>query len=140
MNGANWCKKIKLSTVSNIEKIFEVFKILAFIMCSARILSHFSHVWLFATLRTITCQAPLSMEFSRKGYWTALPCPPPGDLLHPGIQPVYLTSLALAGRFFLTSTTSEVWYVLVKSFNFEDNGEFWSIFRDKYKNINFGFH
>ena len=28
-------------------------------------LSHFSHVWLFAVLWTISCQAPLSMGFSR---------------------------------------------------------------------------
>ena len=139
MNGATWWKK-KLSKVSNIEKCFEVFKIMAFIMCSACMLSHFSHVWLCATRRTITCQPPLSMEFFRKEYWTGLPCPPAGDLLDLGIQQVYLTSLALAGRFFSTSATSEAWSVLVKSFNFEDNGEFWSNFRCKYKNINFGFH
>ena len=36
--------KKKLSRVSNIEKCFEVFKILAFLMCSACMLSHFSHV------------------------------------------------------------------------------------------------
>ena len=29
-----------------------------------------------------------------------LPCPPPGDLPDPGIEPAFLTSLALAGRFF----------------------------------------
>ena len=29
-----------------------------------------------------------------------LPCPPPGDLHDPGIQPVSLASPALAGRFF----------------------------------------
>ena len=27
------------------------------------------------------------MEFSRQEYWSALPCPPPGDLPHPGIEP-----------------------------------------------------
>ena len=27
------------------------------------------------------------MEFSRQGYWSGLPCPPPGDLLNPGIEP-----------------------------------------------------
>ena len=27
------------------------------------------------------------MEFSRQGYWSALPYPSPGDLLHPGIEP-----------------------------------------------------
>ena len=27
-------------------------------------------------------QAPLSMEFSRQEYWSGLPFPSPGDLLH----------------------------------------------------------
>ena len=34
--------------------------------------------------------------------------PPPGDLLDPGVEPVPLTSPALAGRFFATSATWEV--------------------------------
>ena len=32
-------------------------------------------------------QAPLSMGFSRQEYWSGLPCPLPGDLLHPRIEP-----------------------------------------------------
>ena len=32
-------------------------------------------------------QAPLSMGFSRQEYWRGLPCPPPGDLPNPGIEP-----------------------------------------------------
>ena len=35
--------------------------------------------------------------------WVA--CPPLGDLPDPGIEPVSLMSLALAGGFFTTSTT-----------------------------------
>ena len=31
--------------------------------------------------------APLSMEFSRQEYWSGPPCPPPGDLSNPGIEP-----------------------------------------------------
>ena len=31
-----------------------------------------SPVWLFATLWTIACQAPLSMEFSRQEYWSTV--------------------------------------------------------------------
>ena len=27
------------------------------------------------------------MEFSRQEYWSGLPCPPPGDLTDPGIEP-----------------------------------------------------
>ena len=30
----------------------------------------------------------LSMGFSRQEYWSGLPCPPPGDLPDPGIEPV----------------------------------------------------
>ena len=38
-------------------------------------------------------------------------CPPPGDLPHPGIQPTFLKSSALAGRFFTTSATCETPFV-----------------------------
>ena len=37
------------------------------------------------------------------------PCPPPGDLYHPGIKLRFLTSPALAGGFFTTSTTWEAY-------------------------------
>ena len=33
------------------------------------------------------CQAPLSMGLSRQEYWSRLPCPPPGDLPDPGVEP-----------------------------------------------------
>ena len=36
---------------------------------------------------TITCQAPLSMEFSRQEYWSGLPFPSLGDLSNPEIEP-----------------------------------------------------
>ena len=35
-------------------------------------------------------QAPVSMGFSRQQYWTGLPCPPPGVLPDPGIEPASL--------------------------------------------------
>ena len=40
-----------------------------------------------AIRRTIACQDPLSMGFPRQEYWSGLPCPPPGDLPDPGIEP-----------------------------------------------------
>ena len=49
-----------------------------------------------ATLWTIAHRVPLSMAFSRQEYWSGLPCPPPGDLPHPVIEPT------LAGGFFTT--------------------------------------
>ena len=36
---------------------------------------------------TVARQAPLFMEFSMQEYWSGLPCPSPGDLLNPGIEP-----------------------------------------------------
>ena len=71
------------------------------------VLSCFSRVWLFVTPWTVACQAPLSMGFSRKEYWSGLPCPPPGDLPNLGIEPRSLMSPALADGFFTTSTTWE---------------------------------
>ena len=58
-------------------------------------LSCFSRVQLFVTLGTVALQAPLSMGFSRQDYWSGLPCPPPGDLLNPGIQCASPAALAL---------------------------------------------
>ena len=59
------------------------------------VLSHFSRVWLFAMLWTVTPQAPLSMGFSRQWYWSGLPCPPPGDLPDSGTEPTCPASPAL---------------------------------------------
>ena len=49
-----------------------------------------------STPQTLSRQAPLSMGFSRQEYWGGLPCPPPGHLPDPGIQPV--SFLLLHGR------------------------------------------
>ena len=48
----------------------------------------------------------MSMDLQARN-WRGLPCPPPGDLSDPGIEPVSLMSLALAGGFFTVSTTWE---------------------------------
>ena len=59
--------------------------------------SSFSCVQLFATpwILLVACQAPLSMGFSKQEYWSGLPCPSPGDLLNPGIEPRFPVSSAL---------------------------------------------
>ena len=36
---------------------------------------------------TVAYQAPLSMEFSRQGYWSGLPFPSAGGLPNPGVKP-----------------------------------------------------
>ena len=69
--------------------------------------SHFSHVRLCATLWTAACQAPRTVGFLRQEYCRQLPCPPPGDLPNPEIEPVSLMSPELAGRFFTISATWE---------------------------------
>ena len=70
-------------------------------------LSRFSHIGLFATPWTVACQAPLTMGFSRREYWSGLPFPCPGTLPDPGIEPACLTSSALAGGFLTNSTICE---------------------------------
>ena len=49
---------------------------------------------------SVAQQAPLYMAFSRQEFWSGFACPSPGDLPHPGIEPMYLMSSALAGEFF----------------------------------------
>ena len=71
------------------------------------VLGCFSRFRLFATPWTVVHQAALSLGFSRQEYWSGLPCPPPGGLPDPGIKPASLTSPALAGGFFTTSTPRE---------------------------------
>ena len=44
-------------------------------------------IQLFATPRTITCQALLYMKFSRQEYWSGLPFLSSGDLPNPGSEP-----------------------------------------------------
>ena len=69
------------------------------------VLSHFSCVWLFASLWAIACQASLSWRFSRQESWSGLPCPSSGDPPDPGIEPMSLKSPVLAGKLFTTSAT-----------------------------------
>ena len=61
---------------------------------SVSIQSH-CRVPLFVTLWAIANQAPLLMRFSKQEYWSGLPCPSPGDLLNPGIEPGFPVSPAL---------------------------------------------
>ena len=57
------------------------------------VLSRFSHIRLFVTLWTVACQTPLSVGFSRQENGRGLPCPPPGGLLDPGMEPRLLCLL-----------------------------------------------
>ena len=61
-----------------------------------RLTDTFSGVWLWSSTDH-SPPAPLSMGFSRQEYCSGLPCPPPGDLPNPVIEP---ESPVLAGGFF----------------------------------------
>ena len=54
------------------------------LLCRAKSLSHLSCVRLFETPWTVAHQVPLSMGFSRQGYWSGLPFPSPGIFLTQG--------------------------------------------------------
>ena len=87
-----WSKRPldKKHLIGSIEKGNKYLKNLGSILyhaLSACELSHFSCVWLFVTLGTVAHQASLSMGFSILSPWSGLPCPPPGDLPDPGIEP-----------------------------------------------------
>ena len=77
-----------------------------------RCLSSFSSVRLFVTLWTIAHEVLLSVGFSGQGYYSRLPCPPPGDLPNPETEPTSLKSPALTVGFFTTSTSWKALAVL----------------------------
>ena len=77
----------------------------------AFLLSHFSRVPLFVTLWTVGHQAPLSMGFSRKEYWSELPCPPPGESLWPRDRICVSCNSCISGWFFTTEPLGKPTYV-----------------------------
>ena len=58
---------------------------------------------------SIDCSPPGSSAHGilQARIWSGLPCPPPGDPLDPGIEPMSLMPPAAAGRSFTTSTPWE---------------------------------
>ena len=71
-------------------------------------LNNFSCVQFFAIPWTITCQDPLSWRFFRQEYWSEFPCPSPGDLPDPGIEPVSPAAPALQAEFFTTEPLGNI--------------------------------
>ena len=80
-------------------------------MCVCSLLSR---ARLFATPWTAVHQAPLSMRFSRQGYWSGLPFPSPGDLPNPGIE---LWSPALQADALPPEPPGKQLVVLIKQIN-----------------------
>ena len=60
---------------------------LLFISMAISLVKLLSRVWLFAAPWTVAYQVPLSMGFSRQGYWSGLPFPSPGIFLTQGSNP-----------------------------------------------------
>ena len=60
---------------------------------------------------TVTCQAPLSIRFPRQEYCSGLPFPSPGDLPHPGVEPL---SPAQAGWCFTTELPGKPFGLFIK--------------------------
>ena len=75
-----------------------------------------------ATLWTVARQAPLSMGFSRQGYWSGLPFPSPGDIPHPGIEP---RSLALQADSLPTELGGKPYYQNYRKCNHKLNPLVW---------------
>ena len=75
---------------------------------------------------TADCQ--LTMEFFRQQYPSGLQFPTPGDLPDSGIEPAFLESPALAGRFFTTEPPGKM----------HTNRDKWN--RNKQNHVNKGIH
>ena len=69
-----------------LQRIEQIFSNRAFVL--KYVVSCFSHVWFFATLKT--SQAPLFMGFSQQEYWSGLPCPLQGIFPIQGLNPNHL--------------------------------------------------
>ena len=79
-----------------------------------------SYMWIccvlfvsFATFCAVARKAPLSTGFSRQEHWSGSPCPPPGHLPDPGIEPESPVSAALASRFFTPRAAWEAPYTYI---------------------------
>ena len=91
-----WVLNVKsafsLSSFTFIKRLFCSFLLFAIRVVSSAYLKwkkrekSVSHVHLFATPWTVAYQAPLSMEFSKQGYWSGWPFPSPEDLPNPAIE------------------------------------------------------
>ena len=89
------------------------------------VLSQFSCVRLLVTPWTAAHQAPLSMGFSRKEYWSGLSFPYPEDLPNLGINPTCLMSPVLEGEFFTNNATWKNQSVLGVLYNKKEGSFFY---------------
>ena len=72
-----------------------------------------SHIWLLATPWTAAYQAPLSMGFSKQGYWSGVPLPSPSLLLYPCLNKRYHFSPRIS-HCIQTCSWSSMWIQLIQ--------------------------
>ena len=65
----------------------------------------------------VAYQAPLSIEFSRQGYWSGLPFPSPGDIPNSGIKP---GSPALQADALLSDLLGKHYMLIIKSMKYRE--------------------
>ena len=93
---SNFSEKQGLEEIANlINPLRQTVSYLQWLLFHACLLSHFSHIQLFETLWNVAHQALLSVGFSRQEYWSGLPCPAPGYIPDPGVEPASLMFPAL---------------------------------------------
>ena len=93
---SNFSEKQGLEEIANlVNPLRQTVSYLQWLLFHACLLSHFSHIQLFETLWNVAPQALLSVGFSRQEYWSGLPCPAPGYLPDPGVEPASLMFPAL---------------------------------------------
>jgi len=76
-------------------------------------LSHFSHVQLFATLWTVAHQAPLSLGFSRQEHWSGVPLPSPAVTLETKSISIHVDHFFF--KKLLLNEAHKPWYLSKKS-------------------------
>ena len=102
------------------------------------VLSCFSCVWLFATLRTVALQAPLSMEFSSQDSGVGCHALLQGIFLTKELNLCLIMCPALAGGFFTTSATWEAHYMCNYGrfvLLYDRNQHSFTPFKNKFKKI-----
>ena len=108
--GSSYCEPLVTFLSINQYKNCFCIDIVLFYVCFClktplNIIRRFSRVRLFATLGTVSWQAPLSMGFPRQEYWSELPFPSPGGSSWPRDQ---TWVFCIAGRFFTIWATWKV--------------------------------
>ena len=117
------CKPLQQVQILHFEIFSQIFSIHSWLNSKMKYpvnvcVQSLNHVWLFATPWTAARQALLSMEFSRKEYYSGLPFPSSEDLPNSGIKPMSPVSPALQ----VESLPAEPWGKQMDLIKYETKG------------------